>query len=85
MTNGPVVSDGHFPAFYVVLVLLEYIPSIPPHSSYVIGICSQNTNYVAHYVVVFVVKLQIMSKCTLSWPLVKLSLLSAIKVQKTMT
>ena len=31
-----VVSIGRFPAFYVVLVPLEYIPSIPPHSTYVI-------------------------------------------------
>ena len=30
---------GHFPAFYVVLVPLEYILTIPPHSSYVIEIC----------------------------------------------
>ena len=31
-----VVSIGHFAAFYVVLVPLEYIPTIPPHSTYVI-------------------------------------------------
>ena len=34
--SATVVSIGRFPAFYVVLVPLEYIPSIPPHSSYVI-------------------------------------------------
>ena len=33
-----VVSISHFPAFYVVLVPLGYIPSIPLHSSYVIDI-----------------------------------------------
>ena len=31
-----VVSIGHFPAFYVVLVQLEYIPTIPPHSTHLI-------------------------------------------------
>ena len=34
-----VVSIGHFPAFYVVLVPLEYVSNIPPHSSYVTDIC----------------------------------------------
>ena len=36
--NDPlsVVSIGCFPAFYVVLVPLDYIQSIPPHSTYVI-------------------------------------------------
>ena len=34
-----VVYIGRFAAFYVVLVPLEYIPSIPTHSSYVIDIC----------------------------------------------
>ena len=34
-----VVSIGHFPAFYVVFVPLVYIPTILPHSSYVIDIC----------------------------------------------
>ena len=33
-----VVSIGHSPAFYVVFVPLEYIPSIPSHSTYVIVI-----------------------------------------------
>ena len=28
-----------FPAFYVVFVPLEYIPTIPPHSTYIIVIC----------------------------------------------
>ena len=31
-----VVSIGRFAAFYIVLVLLEYIPTIPPHFTYVI-------------------------------------------------
>ena len=31
-----VVSSGSFHAFYVILFPLEYIPSIPPHSKYVI-------------------------------------------------
>ena len=30
------VSIGHLTAFYVVLVPMEYIPSEPPHSAYVI-------------------------------------------------
>ena len=30
---------GHIPAFYVILVPLEYIPTIPPHSTYIIVIC----------------------------------------------
>ena len=33
-----VVSIGHFRAFYVVFVPLEYTRSIPPHSTYVIAI-----------------------------------------------
>ena len=33
-----VISIGHSPAFYVLFVPLEYIPSIPPHSTYVIVI-----------------------------------------------
>ena len=35
-----VVSSGHSRAFYVVFVPLEYIPSIPPHSTYIIVICT---------------------------------------------
>ena len=31
-----VVSIGCFTAFYVVLVPMEFIPSEPPHSAYVI-------------------------------------------------
>ena len=31
-----VVSIGHFTAFYVVFILLEYIPIEPPHYTYVI-------------------------------------------------
>ena len=39
MLNGIiVVSIGHCRAFYVVLDPLEYIPTIPPHSTYVIVI-----------------------------------------------
>ena len=34
--NGLVVSIGRLTAFYVVLVPMEYIPSKPPHSAYVI-------------------------------------------------
>ena len=34
-----VIGIGHSCAFYVVFVWLEYIPSIPPHSTYVIIIC----------------------------------------------
>ena len=41
--EGPVfpviVSSGHSCAFYVVFVPLEYVPTIPPHSSNVIDIC----------------------------------------------
>ena len=33
-----VVSIDYFHAFYVIFVPLEYIPSIPPHSTYVIVI-----------------------------------------------
>ena len=90
-----VVFIGHFPAFYVVFVPLEYITNIPPHASYVIDICfvvfkkregqqricSQDTNYVT-ILNVYVVKIQIMSQCPLS-PYKSLWTLS--KVQKTMT
>ena len=38
-----VVSIGHFPAFYVVFVPLEYISTIPPHSNYVIVFVKRNT------------------------------------------
>ena len=34
-----VVSIGHFPTFYVVFVPLEYVPTIPPHSTCVIVSC----------------------------------------------
>ena len=34
--NNKVVSIGHFPAFYAILVPLEYVPNIPLHSSYII-------------------------------------------------
>ena len=34
-----VVSTGCLRAFYVILVPLEYILTIPPHSTYVIVIC----------------------------------------------
>ena len=37
--NQTVVSIGHFPALYVVLVPLEYVPTMPHHSSYIIDIC----------------------------------------------
>ena len=30
------VSSGPFRAFHVVFIPLEYIPTIPPHSTYVI-------------------------------------------------
>ena len=33
---SPVVSSGHSHAFYVVYVLLEYVPTIPPHSTHFI-------------------------------------------------
>ena len=33
-----VVSLGHSHSFYVVFVPLEYVPSIPPHYTYVIVI-----------------------------------------------
>ena len=33
------VSSGPFLAFHVVFVPLEYIPTIPPHSTYVIVNC----------------------------------------------
>ena len=36
----PVVSIGHSGAFYVAFVPLEYIPCKPPHSTYVIVICT---------------------------------------------
>ena len=45
---GPVVSIGHSCAFYVVLVPPEYIPSVPPHFTYVIVFLSnmyQNKSY----------------------------------------
>ena len=31
-----VVSSGYFHAFHVVFFLLEYILSVPPHSTYII-------------------------------------------------
>ena len=36
-----VVSNGSFHAFHVVFLPLEYIPSIPPHFTYVVvnGLC----------------------------------------------
>ena len=34
--ESPVVSIGHIPAFYVVFVPLEYIPTILHHSTYVL-------------------------------------------------
>ena len=34
-----VVSSGPFRAVHVVFLPLEYIPSVPPHSTYVIVIC----------------------------------------------
>ena len=37
-----VVSIGHFAAFYVVLVPLEYIPTLPPHFTYVIVFVKEN-------------------------------------------
>ena len=44
-----VVSIGRFPAFYVVLVLLEYISSVPPHSSYVIVYFIPNGDYSGNF------------------------------------
>ena len=35
-----VVSNSHSHVFYAVFVPLEHIPSIPPHSTYVIVICT---------------------------------------------
>ena len=34
-----VVASGRFLAFHVVFVALEYIPTIPPHTAYVIVSC----------------------------------------------
>ena len=31
-----VVSSGHFHAFYIIFVALEYVLTIPPHSTHVI-------------------------------------------------
>ena len=31
-----VVSSGHSPAFYVLFVPLEYVPTLPTHTKYVI-------------------------------------------------
>ena len=39
MKRTKVVSIGHSHTFYVVFVPLEYVPTIPPHSSCVINIC----------------------------------------------
>ena len=39
---GPVVSIGHSRAFNVALVPLEYIPSVPPHSTYIIVFVKKN-------------------------------------------
>ena len=36
-----VVSIGRFAAFYFVLVPLEYVPTIPPHSTFVLFITWQ--------------------------------------------
>ena len=35
-----VVSSGHSRAFYVVFVPLECIRSMPPHSTYVMVVCT---------------------------------------------
>ena len=48
-----VVSSGCFHAFHVIFVPLEYIPTIHPHSTYVIVMSQCLTNFV------FVVKIQI--------------------------
>ena len=45
-----VVSIGHSPAFYVVLVPLEYIPTILPHSTYVIVFLKSYFNNWIEYV-----------------------------------
>ena len=39
------ISSHHlsFSAFYVILVPLEYIPSIPPHSTYAIVFCTKRS------------------------------------------
>ena len=34
-----VVSSCHFSCFYVIFVPLEYVPTIPPHSTFVIVSC----------------------------------------------
>ena len=59
------VSIGRFPAFYVVLVPLQYVPTIPLLSTYVIDNCFiLFKKERAHNV--YVVKIQTMSqKCTL--------------------
>ena len=36
---GEVVFIGNISAFYVILVPLEYVPTIPSHSAYIIDIC----------------------------------------------
>ena len=56
---SPVVSIGRFRAFYVVFVPLEYVPTIPPHSTFAIVHNAQpNCFYIGHYVVE--VKIQIL-------------------------
>ena len=39
-TSKVIVSSGHSCAFYAVFVLLEYVPTIPPPSTYVTVSCS---------------------------------------------
>ena len=35
-TFGTVVSSGHFCVLFALFFTLEYIPNVPPHSTYVI-------------------------------------------------
>ena len=39
-----VVSIGHFAVFDIVLVPLEYIQTLPPHSTYVIALRKDSTD-----------------------------------------
>ena len=59
-----VVSSGHFHAFHVVFVPLEYIPTIPPHSTYIIVLSYFSEVKTARYVLRKINKICIFSQNT---------------------
>ena len=59
-----VASSGHFHAFHVVFVPLEYIPTIPPHSTYIIVLSYFSEVKTARYVLRKINKICIFSQNT---------------------